>query len=174
MTNILVIDSNIAFSTLLTEELDRQNYDVEAAFDFDEALAFARAQSFELALVDMGVNEPGGLELAQRLREEQPELRLMLIPLLGEELPDEVRQALPIQGVLPKPFFLPELPERIEKALQASLDAEPGVAEPESPVISRTGSGRGRRGLACCGSSRVGGKHGANLGADSESASRRN
>ena len=131
MTNILVVDPNMAFSTLLTEELRRQEYEVAAAFDYDEALEVGQAQNFELALVDMGLAEPGGLELAQRLRAARPELRLMFIPLMGEELATEVRQALSIQGILPKPFFLPELPERIEAALQAPLEVVMTAAEPE-------------------------------------------
>ena len=135
MTSILVIDPNVAFSTLLTEELRRQKYDVQAAFDYDEALEVGQTHDFELALVDMGLEEPGGLDLAQRLREAQPELRLMFIPLMGEELAAEVGQSLSVQGVLPKPFFLPELPERIELALQAPLSAaaagELKVKEPE-------------------------------------------
>ncbi|MEA3309115.1 MAG: response regulator [Chloroflexota bacterium] len=160
MTNILVVDPNMAFSTLLTEELRREKYEVEAAFGYEEALGLGRERNFELALVDMGLAEPGGLALGQQLRVEQPELRLMFIPLMGEELAAEVGQALSIQGVLPKPFFLPELPERIEAALRAplvvaavveseveeQLESEPAAPEEvypavglEAPVIEDTG-----------------------------------
>ena len=121
MTHILVADPNEAFATLLDEELQRQGYEVSTTYSYAMALEAAGEQTFDLALLDMGLEEPGSLDLAHRIREVQPSLRLMLIPMIGEELPPDIEAALAIQGILPKPFFLPELPERIEAALQAPL-----------------------------------------------------
>jgi CheY-like chemotaxis protein len=125
MTQILVVDPNEAFATLLVEELERQGYDVVMSNTYVDAEAAIDASSFDLALLDMGLEEPGALTLAENLREAQPEARLMLIPLMGEKLPEDARSRLSIQGVLPKPFFLPELPDRIGAALEAPLEAEP-------------------------------------------------
>lgn len=121
MTHILVVDPNEAFATLLDEELQRQGYETVATYSYEAALEAAGEQTFDLALLDMGLEEPGSLELARRIREVQPSLRLMLIPMMGEELAPDVTAGLAVQGILPKPFFLPELPERIEAALQAPL-----------------------------------------------------
>lgn len=118
---ILVVDPNVAFATLLYEELQRQGYAVAVASSFAEALENARVGALDLALLDMAVDEPGAIALGQQLRELHPTLRLVLIPLMGETLAPEVAASLAIQGVLPKPFFLPELPERIEAALRAPL-----------------------------------------------------
>jgi CheY-like chemotaxis protein/predicted regulator of Ras-like GTPase activity (Roadblock/LC7/MglB family) len=125
MSNILVVDPNEAFATLLVEELQRQDHNVLSATSFDEALQVTSGEVLDLALLDMGLEEPGALALAQRLREKVPAVRLMLIPMIGEDISEEVRSDLPIQGVLPKPFFLPELPERIATALTAPLEAPP-------------------------------------------------
>lgn len=121
MTHILVVDPNEAFAALLDEELQRQGYEVSTTYSYATALEAAGEQTFDLALLDMGLEEPGTLELAHRIRETQPSLRLMLIPMMGEELAPDVTAGLAVQGILPKPFFLPELPERIEAALQAPL-----------------------------------------------------
>jgi CheY-like chemotaxis protein/predicted regulator of Ras-like GTPase activity (Roadblock/LC7/MglB family) len=121
----LVVDPNEAFATLLVEELQRQDHNVLSATSFDEALQVTSGEVLDLALLDMGLEEPGALALAQRLREKVPAVRLMLIPMIGEDISEEVRSDLPIQGVLPKPFFLPELPERIATALTAPLEAPP-------------------------------------------------
>ena len=92
----------------------------------------------------MAVDGAGALALAKELRAQQEELRLMFIPMLGEDLPDEVREELSVQGVLPKPFFLPELPDRIEGALTAPVGAagEPVARarppEPSPPPPSET------------------------------------
>lgn len=145
MVAILVVDPNEAFATLLVEELQQQDHDVTSAPTFDAAVEAAKSKSFDLTLLDMAVDEPGPVALAQQLRAHQPDLRLMFIPMLGEELPDEVREKISVQGVLPKPFFLPELPERIDAALNAPVgepvalaEAEPQPKSPEPPAPSQS------------------------------------
>ncbi|MCK4473391.1 MAG: hypothetical protein KAW49_16540, partial [Anaerolineae bacterium] len=52
-----------------------------------------------------------------------------------EELPSELAD-LDVQGVLPKPFFLPELPGRIADALARPVGGGPDLAEVTEPDIS--------------------------------------
>ena len=92
MAAILVVDPNEAFATLLVEELQQQAHDVRSASTFEAAVAAAESTGFDLVLLDMAVGEPGAVPLAQELRAHQQNLRLMFIPMLGEELPDEVRE----------------------------------------------------------------------------------
>ncbi len=146
MTSILVVDPNEAFATLLVEELLRQGYEVLSAYDSSQTIQIARTNSLDLALLDMGLEDPGTLAVARQLREILPGLRLMLIPMMGEDLAPDVTESIRVQGVLPKPFFLPELPERIEQALRAPLThqaaplpqpapSQPAAApEPPAPV----------------------------------------
>jgi CheY-like chemotaxis protein len=126
MVAILVVDPNEAFATLLVEELRQQAHDVTSAMTFDEAVTAAEQQDFELALLDMALEAPGAIALAKELRSYQSDLRLMFIPMIGEDLPSEAREEVSVQGVLPKPFFLPELPERIDVALNAPLSGSRG------------------------------------------------
>ncbi len=142
MTHIMVVDPNEAFATLLSEELKHQGYDVAMCLTAADALASAEKRMPDMALVDMALDDPDAISLAQQLREVDGNVRLMLIPLMGEQLAPE-EAAISVQGILPKPFFLPELPERIEAALQIPLDEgleanvdesgeATGVPEPES------------------------------------------
>lgn len=142
MAEILVVDPNEAFATLLVEELQQRDHEVISASSFEAAVTAAESTDFDLALVDMGVAPPGAVALAQELRSHQRNLRLVFIPMIGEDLPDDVRKKVPVQGVLPKPFFLPELPERIDAALMAPIaelseEAEPKPSAPveEQPVL---------------------------------------
>ena len=133
---ILIVDSNKAFATMLQESLE-QGSDCRAtvATGGDEALQALTAAEFDLAIVDLGLTDSDGATLARALRQQRADLRLMLIPLMGEELPSELAD-LDVQGVLPKPFFLPELPGRIADALARPVGGGPDLAEVTEPDIS--------------------------------------
>lgn len=117
----LVVDPNVAFATLLKEELMRLGHNVDVCTSGANAMALVSSSPPDLALLDMGLEGPDALVLGRRLRELRQDIRLVLIPLMGEQ-PALGEDAPAIQGVLPKPFFLPELPDRIASALAAPLD----------------------------------------------------
>jgi len=50
----------------------------------DEALALARANDYDLALVDMSMPGVAGIELIRRLRLEKPALRILVLSMHGE------------------------------------------------------------------------------------------
>jgi DNA-binding response OmpR family regulator len=119
--SILVVDSNEGFAALLKESLEHEGgYRVALTANAGDALRTLSSFPFDLAIVDLGLRNPDGITLAQEMRQQKADLRLMLIPLQGEELPPEAAN-LDIQGILPKPFFLPELPGRIADALAKSV-----------------------------------------------------
>jgi CheY-like chemotaxis protein len=131
MNNILVVDSNEGFAALLRESLEQSGAcRATVATSGDEALQALASAEFDLAIVDLGLSEPDGMTLARALRERNANLRLMLIPLFGEDLPPEAAN-LVVQGILPKPFFLPELPGRIAEALTRRAGESAGDARGE-------------------------------------------
>jgi CheY-like chemotaxis protein len=133
---ILIVDSNEAFATMLQESLEQGgDCRVTVTTGEDEALQALTAAEFDLAIVDLGLTDPDGATLARTLRQQRADLRLMVIPLVGEKLPPELSD-LDVQGVLPKPFFLPELPGRIANALAQPLGGEPDLAEVTEPDTS--------------------------------------
>jgi CheY-like chemotaxis protein len=135
---ILVVDPNEPFAILLSEELKREGYEVDMCLRGADALMLARRQHIDLAVLDMALANPDAIELAQTLREADVSMRLMLIPLMGETLSPKAA-ALAIQGVLPKPFFLPEHHGLIEAAFGAPMDgaapATPAAMQP-APVAA--------------------------------------
>jgi CheY-like chemotaxis protein/predicted regulator of Ras-like GTPase activity (Roadblock/LC7/MglB family) len=127
--HFIVVDPNAAFATLLTEELQRLGYDTTACGSGGEALASARAQQPDMALLDMALERPDALTVARQLRSIHPGMRLMFIPLMGEKLQLD-GDAPPFQGVLPKPFFLPELPQHIQAALEVPVGRGGAASKP--------------------------------------------
>ena len=121
--SILIVDGNPGFASLLKESLEQDgDYLTTLTTNGDDALQALSAATYDLAIIDLGLDEPNGAELARTIRKQVGNQRLMLIPIQGEELPPELSD-LSVQGILPKPFFLPELPERITDALAQSVDS---------------------------------------------------
>ncbi len=88
---ILVIDDDPWTREALVAILRRSGYLVTAAPGFDPELAGAAdAPPYEVAVVDFHLPSLNGLEVARRLKELQPECRIVMI---SSELPDLVEIA---------------------------------------------------------------------------------
>ncbi len=136
---ILVVDPNEAFATMLQDMLVVEGgYHVEVTYAGSEALARLRRADFDLTIVDVDLDpaDMGYQALIRQIRESQPTMRLMLIPLMGEDLPAQAR-TLDIQGTLSKPFFADDLLPGIEEALAKEVSEsapEPAPAPEPTPA----------------------------------------
>jgi len=133
--SVLIVDSDVAFAAILKESLEQDGrYRTTMAANAGEALQAMASAEFDLVVVDLGLPDQDGCAFARGLREQWPELRLMLIPIEGDELPPEMAD-LDVQGVLPKPFFFPELPGRVAAALGLAEGGGPSAAEAVASAI---------------------------------------
>ncbi len=129
--NILVVDSDQAFATILKEGLETNgNYRVTLTQSGSDALESVVERPFDLVIVDMGLQGVKPVTLVKAIREAKPAMRLMLIPLFGQQIPAELRE-LKIQGFLPKPFFVGDLPRLVGEALNIETPAPPAAPAPE-------------------------------------------
>lgn len=123
--NILVVDRNTAFATFLREMLETDGgYHVDVAHSGKEAMARLRQADFDLTIVDMDL-DPEDMRystLIKDIRRIRPGMRLVLIPLMGKDLPPETNR-LGIQGTLSKPFFADDLLPSIEASLAKHVEA---------------------------------------------------
>jgi DNA-binding NarL/FixJ family response regulator/predicted regulator of Ras-like GTPase activity (Roadblock/LC7/MglB family) len=130
--HILIVDSDEAFATILQEGIQMGGqFQASVATKASDARDVAAQGHLAMAIVDMGLEDGDPLELLETLRERYPELRLLVIPL--DDVPEEVL-ALGIQGTLPKPFFLPDIPAQIEEAMVRPVGAPPAEPEPDQVV----------------------------------------
>jgi PAS domain S-box-containing protein len=91
---ILVVDDNADALELLVEELRLLGHDVVDAEDAERALTLARSARPEVALLDLGLPEMDGYELAQRLREIDGLAGIKLVAISGYGLgSDRARSA---------------------------------------------------------------------------------
>jgi len=134
--NILVVDSDQAFATILKEGLETNgNYRVTLTQSGSDALESVVERPFDLVIVDMGLQGVKPVTLVKAIREAKPAMRLMLIPLFGQQIPAELRE-LKIQGFLPKPFFVGDLPRLVGEALSIETPASSAPPAPELKVAA--------------------------------------
>lgn len=131
---ILVVDADEAFAMLLQQSLEEiGDLRADIAKSGRDALRATAAARYAMAIVDMDLPDLPADQVVRALRQEHPDLRLMVVPLEGETVPTELADV-SIQGTLSKPFFLPELPDRIRQALSRPVGTlEPETAPPPPP-----------------------------------------
>ena len=130
---ILIVDSSEAFATMLKEGVESSGpYKAIIVTSGTDALDVLVQDQIDLAIVDMGLEDMTGLALVQSLRQSRPDLRIILIPLFGQELTEE-ELSLEVQGVLPKPFFIDDLPGLIQGVLMPP-SGEKGEIAAKVPV----------------------------------------
>jgi PAS domain S-box-containing protein len=82
---LLLVDDNVDAAMALADLLRVLGHEVEVAHDGLRALSAARRFLPDAALVDIGLPGMDGYELARRLREQQPALRVMAVTGYGQD-----------------------------------------------------------------------------------------
>jgi DNA-binding response OmpR family regulator len=76
---ILVVDDEAVIRRTLETLLRRQGYEVWTAADGAEAFAWLRQGVFDLLLIDLGLPDVSGLEIAQRAGASQPDAAVLIL-----------------------------------------------------------------------------------------------
>ena len=121
---ILVVDDDAAIRDVVAAALEKQGYSVVRCADGREAVAMFRSQPgrFSLVVTDADMPQMGGAELARRLLELRPEVRILGMGGLSTSDGDDP-ETLEIQrlahGFLHKPFTVGELLCAVHDLLRA-------------------------------------------------------
>ena len=104
----------------------------------DEALALARANDYDLALVDMSMPGVSGIELIRRLRLEKPALRILVLSMHGEQQYAARALKAGAAGYLTKDSASEQLVGAIRKVAAGGLYITAAAAE---SLVSETAAG---------------------------------
>lgn len=122
--NVLVVEDDPTLRLGLTKTLRSAGYSVETAKTGTEGLARARAESFDLVLLDVMLPERNGFEVCEELREVDDDLPIIMLTAKGEE-EDKVRGLkLGADDYVTKPFGVSELLARVDAALRRKRKRE--------------------------------------------------
>jgi two-component system KDP operon response regulator KdpE len=129
-TTVLVIEDEPAMRRFLRTSLAANGYAVVEAATAREGLAQAAGRNPELILLDLGLPDGDGLELARRIRERQ-RTPIVVLSARGREQDKVAALDLGADDYLTKPFGVPELLARLRVALRhAAAGEEEGDGEP--------------------------------------------
>ena len=123
--DLLIVDDEPDFLELAFRYFQRQGYRVVAASNAEQALAVQSKQHFHLAVIDQNMPGMNGIDLLQRLRNEDEELKVIMLTGGGSisSAVDAMKRG--AVDYLSKPFGLDDLDRLIRRATHSqSLERE--------------------------------------------------
>jgi two-component system cell cycle sensor histidine kinase/response regulator CckA len=131
MARVLVVEDEEVIRGLVDQVLSAEGYDVVVAADGHEALGLAARRPVDVLLTDLTMPGIGGQELADRLRERIPGLKVMFMSGFAEGSDFSALALTSSTTFLEKPFTFSTLTERMRELID-----EPAAEPP--PLQSAT------------------------------------
>lgn len=145
---ILIVDDDERFRSQLARALSRRGYEVREAEDYDTALAEAKRDSPEYAVVDLRMPGKSGLELLRDLVANDETTRVVMLTGYGSISTAVEAMRLGAVNYVPKPADARDILAAFERAERAPLE---GLSEDfEAPSLERAEWEHIQRVLAEC------------------------
>jgi DNA-binding response OmpR family regulator len=128
---ILVVDDDALVRRSLKYRLEREGYIVTTAETGDEALACARRDQLDLIVLDIGLPDRDGLDVA-RVIQREVSVPIIFLTGRGRETDVVVGLELGAEDYVTKPFRMRELLARIRVVLRRATQAV--IVAPEEPL----------------------------------------
>ncbi len=116
VATILVVEDDTEVREAVRRYLTSKGHHVVEAANGIEALTQLKVQTVDLVLTDIDMPEMHGIELIQRVRQEMPEMPIVVITAVHEAI-NVVEHELGIEHVLKKPFKFEELEAVLRQVL---------------------------------------------------------
>jgi len=119
MAHILVLDDELDAVVLLKRLFEGKGHRVFGFTEEEEAIAHARSNSVDLAIIDIRLKKILGVEVLEELKKIAPQIRAIL--LTGYPTLESAQKAfeLGVSEYLVKPVDIDELEEKVEKILSS-------------------------------------------------------
>jgi DNA-binding NtrC family response regulator len=118
MAKILALDDIFDAAILIKRILERQGHEVVPFTEEEEALAYVRSNSVDLAILDIKLKNMSGVEVLEAIRKISPDTRVIM--LTGYPTMETARESLRLGAseYCVKPIDKEELEEQVEKVLK--------------------------------------------------------
>ena len=129
--HVLVVDDDMEIRRLLGRYLTDQGFRASLAGDAREFYAKLSVDKFDLAVIDVLLPDASGLELCRFVRQRHPQLPVILVTALREEVDRIIGLELGADDYIGKPFNPRELVARMRAVLRRS-----GATPPAEPTTT--------------------------------------
>lgn len=136
MARVLVVDDEESQVRMLVVGLRREGFEVVGTSDPDAVVDLLEAESVDVALVDLMMPGLNGIELARKIRERHPQIRVVLTSAYHLSERQLSRADCGVVGFVPKPYVLSELATFLRAKLEASRTNPPAPAESGARVCA--------------------------------------
>lgn len=117
-SRLLVVEDEKNVGSTLVERLKREGFDVVWSLTAEDARFQMSKRKFDLAVLDVGLPDGSGFQVAEKLRETQKQTAIIFLTAFSDP-EDRIRGLeLGAEDYVPKPFHLKELLLRIQNGLK--------------------------------------------------------
>lgn len=113
MERILIVEDEKNIAELLEYNLINNNYDVDIAYDGEEAWNLYLSETYELILLDLMLPKINGIELCQKIRDIDIDIPIIMLTAKSSELDKIKGLNIGADDYITKPFSVKELLARI-------------------------------------------------------------
>lgn len=82
---VLIVDDQFGIRTLLNEVLQKEGYEIFQAANGLQALSVTEQHAPDLVLLDMKIPGMDGLEILKKMKEINPDIRVIIMTAYGED-----------------------------------------------------------------------------------------
>jgi two-component system, OmpR family, copper resistance phosphate regulon response regulator CusR len=134
---LLLAESDPALAAFLQRSFDTEHYAVEVTKEGDEAESLIQDQEFDLAILDLNVTRPDGLEVLKHIRAARSQLPILVLS--NRNRPEDRVQALDMgaDDLVMKPFSFSELLARVRALLRRGGRSPEGYLRIEDLELNR-------------------------------------
>lgn len=119
---LLLVDDEVGYLEVLGKRLAKRDFDVTTARSGAQAIRCLRDHDFDVAVVDLKMEDMDGIELLKVLKQMLPELQVIMLTGHGSERAARDGLALGAFDYLLKPIDLEVLLERVLAAVRRGGD----------------------------------------------------
>ncbi|MTI68739.1 MAG: response regulator transcription factor [Firmicutes bacterium] len=143
-SKVLIVDDEALLVKGLKYSLDQDGYEIDAAYDGNEALDRINNNEYDLIVLDLMLPGIDGLEVCQKVRETS-QVPIIMLTAKGEDMNKILGLEYGADDYLTKPFNILELKARIKAILRRSNQKETKIGEQVIQVEDFTINTLGRK-----------------------------
>ena len=118
---LLLVDDEEGYVTVLAKRLSKRKFVVKTALSGTEAIRILRNESFDLAVLDLKMEDMDGIEVLKVFKVMEPKMPVIILTGHGSETAAREGMEYGAYDYLVKPCDLSELVERIREACAKSV-----------------------------------------------------